>query len=137
MQSRMRAGLALAVILGVGCGGPAAEPVLLECGAPACAVVHVDDPPRGRMLACEACAATEGEYLARAVELGCSLEQFPHEVCTADGGCGYAELVGAWERIRRADTCASLESVAFVDPCVRPDPTLYWTEGGGCAGESE
>lgn len=109
------------------------SPELLECGPSP----YVDDrslwrhesPPRGRIWACEACARSESEILARAVELGCPLGA-AHHACALTGACAYEETI-AWERaVREATSCTELADLAAVDPCTRPDPTRYWRREG-------
>lgn len=63
--------------------------------------------PQGRMHACEACARTE-EICGRRLP------------CTLTGACDYAELVARWESM----------DCDIEDPCVRPDPALYWRPEG-------
>lgn len=97
----------LVILLATGCYASHPEPPR-ECPNDLPYLFRADDPfPRGRMHACEACALTE-EICGRRLP------------CTLTGACDYAELVERWERLD-----CDLE-----DPCVRPDPDLYWRPEG-------
>jgi hypothetical protein len=121
-------------LLGPGCAGShGAAPELLECPASPYdgdrALWRYESPARGRIWACEACARSEEEILARAVELRCRLEA-AHEACTLTGACDYAAQVAWEEGVRTADGCDELAALASADPCLRPDPRVYWRPEG-------
>lgn len=102
----MRTVLATLSMLAAGCyASHELEP--RDCPpAPAYFFRH-DDPPRGRIAACDACVITE-DLCGRRLP------------CTLTGACDYAKLVERWE----AGDCE------YSDPCTRPDPRFYWRPEG-------
>jgi hypothetical protein len=124
----------LLVLLLVGCAQAKGAPLeLLDCPAtPYDGARHLwrgETPPRGRIWACEACAWVEEDAVSRMVALGCALRP-AHGACTLTGACDYAAMHAALRAIAAAEDCEALEALTALDPCVRPDPDVYWRPEG-------
>lgn len=117
-----RLALALALVLLEACY--ASGEAELVCEPEPAHFWRADEPfARGRIGACVACAEVRDLVASK----GCG-ERLPIEVCTLTGACAYAEHAALLEEVR-SSSCAGLHAY-LIDPCVRPDPALYWREGG-------
>ncbi len=124
----------LLALLLVGCAQAHDAPIaLLNCPAtPYEAARHLwrgETPPRGRIWACEACSWFEEDAVSRMVALGCALRP-AHRACTLTGACDYAALHATLRAVATAGDCEALDAIVAVDPCVRPDPGVYWRPEG-------